>query len=411
VDTERLKAVGRILGLDRVGIAPAEPSAMTRFFGEWIRRGYAGSMDWLPRRLAEREDPRKILAGARSIVCASLVYDPGPDYEDPGNGDACEDEPGASREPAEPSETPSPQARRASGALRAQRVRSGLARPDARSSEGLLARYAGGDDYHDVLRERLEALAAALEVLAQEPIRTRVYVDTGPVLERVHAARAGIGWIGKNTCLIDPELGSYVFLGVILTDLALPPDRAEPDHCGSCRACLDACPTAAFPEPYVLDASRCLSYTTIELRDAIPEALRQAQGAWVFGCDVCQQVCPWNARSRRRIPADPLGLRARLGPRPEWRRPTLAWLLDLDPGAWRTATRRTALRRARYRALLRNALVAAGNSGDAALLPALRRHAEGSDALLAEHARWALERLSGGAAPPAEPAPPPAGPR
>jgi epoxyqueuosine reductase len=268
------------------------------------------------------------------------------------------------------------------------------ARPEPAGSAFRVARYAGGEDYHDVLIDRVRALEAALSPLAGTPVRTRGYVDTGPVLERAFAAEAGLGWIGKNTCLIDPRLGSYLFLGVVLTDLALAPSAPEPDHCGSCRACLDACPTDAFPEPYVLDATRCLSYTTIELRGPIPDALRAGQGDLGFGCDVCQEVCPWNQRGRREVPADPLGLRARLAPREEWRAPALAWVLELSLEAWRDATRGTALRRTGYRGLLRNALIAAGNSRDASLVPLVRRHVDGADPMLAEHARWALERLS-----------------
>ena len=340
----RVRALGLALGFDRVGVAPAEPSERTRFVREWVGRGYAGEMSWLGDRADERIDPRRVLEGARSVIAVALAYG-----GDPAGG------------------TP----------------------PRARVSC-----YAGGDDYHTVLRDRLRAFEAALPALAGHPVAARSYVDTGPVLERAHAARAGLGWIGKNTCLIDARLGSYLFLGVVLTDLALEPDAPEPDHCGSCRACLDACPTDAFPEPYVLDARLCLSYTTIELRGPVPEVLRETQGDWVFGCDVCQQVCPWNTRERRERTADPLGLRARLAPREPWRRATLAWLLALDEAGWRVATRGTALRRARYRGLLRNALVAAGNSGDASLEPAIRRHAEGDDPLLAEHARWALARLA-----------------
>jgi epoxyqueuosine reductase len=258
----------------------------------------------------------------------------------------------------------------------------------------VIARYAGGEDYHDVLGERLRALAAALEPLAGVPVAARAYVDTGPVQERVFAAYAGLGWIGKNTCLIHPQLGSYLFLGALITDLALTPDEREPDHCGSCRACLDACPTQAFAAPYVLDATRCISYLTIESREAAPLALREAHGELVFGCDICQEVCPWNTRERRSVPMDRVGLRARLAPRPEWVAPALAWILDLREDAWRLATRGTALRRAKYRGLLRNALLAAGNSGDASLLPRVRRHAESADSMLAEHARWALARLA-----------------
>jgi epoxyqueuosine reductase len=267
--------------------------------------------------------------------------------------------------------------------------------PGAPSGEpaGRIARYARGDDYHEVIGSRLRSLVDALAPLAGHPVRARSYVDTGPVQERAHAARAGLGWIGKNTCLIDPALGSWLLLGVVLCDLPLEPDAPEPDRCGSCRACLDACPTAAFPEPYVLDATRCLAYTTIELSGPIPEALRAAQGDRVFGCDVCQEVCPWNARPRRRVPADPLGLGTRLAPRDEWRAPTLGWLLARGEADWQRATVRSALRRARHRQLLRNALVAAGNRRDPTLIPAVERFAAGADPLLAEHARWALDRL------------------
>lgn len=341
-------ALARSLGFDLAGVAPAAPSERTERLAGWLARGYAGEMAWMARRAAERIDPRRAMPEARSIVCVALVY-----------GDAGE-MPDAPRPP-------------------------GTAR---------VARYARGDDYHDVLGARLRALAAALGPLAGRPVRARTYVDTGPVMERAHAAQAGLGWIGKNTCLIHPALGSWLFLGVALTDLALEPGEPMPDHCGSCRACLDACPTDAFPAPYVLDATRCLSYTTIELRGPIPQAQREGQGAWVFGCDVCQEVCPWNTRARRVVPADPLGLRARLAPRPGWRAPQLAWLLELTEDAWLRATRGSALRRARHRWLLRNALVAAGESGDPALAPAVRRHAEGADPLLAEHARFALARLA-----------------
>jgi epoxyqueuosine reductase len=344
----RVKQLARALGFDRVGIAPAEPGPHAGFLRDWLARGHAGEMAWLARRVEARIDPRLVLPEARSAIAVGVFY-----------------------EPSAPPTTPAP-------------------------ARGEVARYAGGEDYHDVLGERLRALGDALEALVGRAVRRRAYVDTGPVLERALAASAGLGWIGKNTCLIDPELGSYLFLGVLLCDLELPPDAPEPDHCGSCRACLDACPTAAFPEAYVLDATRCLSYTTIELRGALPEPLRAAQGDRVFGCDVCQEVCPWNLRGRRPLPGDPAGLRARLAPRAEWRRPALAWLLSLSEDAWRAATRRTALRRAKWRGLLRNALVAAGNAGDPGLIPLVRRHAEGPDPLLAEHARWALARLEAG---------------
>jgi epoxyqueuosine reductase len=345
--SDRVRAAGRALGFDAVGIAPAEPPPHAEFLAEWLARGYAGEMGWLGRRAAEREDPRRVLPGARSVVVVAVVYDPAAEA------------------------------------------------PDPAATSGRVARYAGGRDYHDVLRERLAALERKIASLAPGA-KTRSYVDTGPVLERPLAARAGLGWVGKNTLLIHPTLGSYLFLGVVLTDLALASDAPEPDHCGSCRACLDACPTGAFPEPYVLDASRCLSYTTIELRGPIPEPLRAPQSSWVFGCDVCQEVCPWNLRPKRRVPPDASGVRAALAARPEWRAPALARLLALDEASFAALAGGTALTRTRWRGLLRNALVAAGNSGDTSLRPAVARLAASDDALLAEHARWALAMLDAG---------------
>ncbi|MEE8580718.1 MAG: tRNA epoxyqueuosine(34) reductase QueG [Myxococcota bacterium] len=353
---EQVKALALALGFDLAGVAEARVTPETRFLREWIARGYAGSMAYLERRLEERVDPRQLLPGAKSFIVVGLVYD----------RDA---HPAASAGPSRPGGD------------------------EAETARAQVARYAGGDDYHGLMTDRLEALLSGVEALVGHAIKGRVYVDTGPVLERVFAAHAGLGWIGKNTCLIHPRLGSYVFLGVVLTDLSLSADTPVTDHCGSCRACLDACPTQAFERAYVLNATRCISYTTIEAPGAIPEELREAHGDHLFGCDICQEVCPWNHGRSRELPPDPLGLRERLRQRSEWVRPSLAWVLGLDEDAWRAVTQRTALRRAKYRGLLRNALVAAGNSGDSGLRPLLERHAEGPDSLLADHARWALARL------------------
>jgi len=350
---ERVRRVGLALGLDAVGFAAAEPSDGSRFLRDWVARGYAGEMDYIGRRLEERVDPRRVLASARSIVVVGLALPEAPP-------------------PAEP--------------------------PDAPASDprGRVARYAGGDDYHEVLLDRVRALEAALPRLAGREVDSRSYVDTGPVAERAAAAAGGLGWIGKNSCLIHPELGSNLMLGVILNDLALTPDTTVADHCGSCRACLDVCPTQAFPEAYVLDATRCIAYTTIELRGAIPEPLRDGQGDHVFGCDLCQTVCPWN-RSRPRTPlSDPLALRSRLEPREQWLTPTLAWILSLTPEAFAAHTRRSALRRTGHRGLIRNALVAAGNARDARLREPVAGFARGDDPLLREHAQWALERIDAG---------------
>lgn len=345
---ERVTALALSVGFDLAGIAVAEPTPETRFLRDWLARGFAAEMHYIGRRVEERVDPRLVLDGARSVIAVGFVYDPG-----------------------EP--------------------------PPATAGTARVSRYAGGEDYHEVLVDRLRAVESGLEALAGAPVETRGYVDTGPVQERVFAAYAGLGWIGKNTCLIHPELGSYLFLGVILTNLELEPGRREPDHCGTCTACLDACPTGALEAPYLLDATRCISYTTIENRGPIDPDLRAAQEDYIFGCDICQEVCPWNTRGLREVPADTHGLRARVSPRPHWIRPTLEWILQLTQDSWRREVRGTALRRAKYQGLLRNALVAAGNSGDAALLPLLEQHATGSDAMLAEHARWAIERLKAAA--------------
>ncbi len=345
---EVVRRLARAVGFDLAGVAAARPGRETRFVREWVARGYGGPaggpLDYVLRRLEEREDPRRLLPGARSVIAVGFVL-----------GD----------EPVEPGFAPR------------------------------IARYARGDDYHEVLLDRLRALVSALEAYRGQPVAARSYVDTGPVQERAFAAEAGLGWIGKNTMLIHPAHGSQLMLGVVVCDLDLEPDRREPDHCGSCRACLDACPTDAFVEPYVLDATRCLSYTTIEDPGPIPEALREAQGDRLFGCDVCQDVCPFNQRRGRQTPPDPLGLRTRLAAREAWQGPSLEWVLGLDERAWQAATRHSALRRAKHRGLLRNALIVAGNRGDPALRPRIERWAAGRDPELAEHARWALARLSG----------------
>jgi len=342
-----VKALALALGFDVAGVTAAEPGPETRALRGWLERGYGGAMHYLERSLDRREDPRRLFEGARSIVAVGLVYE------------------------------------------RHEDVRAS----EADRGAGRVARYAAGDDYHDLLLDRLRALAVGLEAMVGGPVTSRAYVDTGPVIERAHAALAGLGWLGKNTCLIHPELGSYLFLGVLVTDLELAPDVPGEDRCGTCRACLDACPTGALVAPRLMDATRCIAYTTIEDPGSIPEEHREPQGELVFGCDICQEVCPWNSRQGRSWPADPLGLRARLAPRSHWVEPSLAWILGLDEAAWQAATRGSAMRRAKRRGLLRNALVAAGNSGDRDLRPLVDRLASGDDPMLAEHARWALARL------------------
>jgi epoxyqueuosine reductase len=287
---------------------------------------------------------------------------------------------------------------------------------DDHKPSGWISRYAWGDDYHDVLRERLDALSGSLRERFAEPFEARAYVDTGPVQERVLAKYAGLGWLGKNTLLLNQMLGSLFFLGVILTTLDLEPtlganELPPPDLCGSCRRCLDACPTDAFVEPYVMDARKCISYLTIELRGAIPEELREPMGNHVFGCDICQDVCPWNRRAPiatipqfqpRAFPSKEIDDAETAFPLQDESLylPRLEWLLGVSEAEFREIFRRSPVKRAKWRGLMRNACIALGNSGlrrgmaeydRTGIL--LERLAASEDQVIAESARWALSRI------------------
>jgi epoxyqueuosine reductase len=248
-----------------------------------------------------------------------------------------------------------------------------------------ISRYAWGSDYHDEIRRRLERLAGLIGERAGPDMESKICVDTAPLLERSYARLAGLGWIGKNTCLISQRLGSWVFLGELLLSLELEPDVPPADRCGTCRRCIDACPTGAIPEPYTLDARRCISYFTIELRGAWPEEARAAVGAHVFGCDICQDVCPWNRRAA--ITADPAFA-------PRQFAPALEDLAGLSQEQFREMFRGTPVTRARYSGFLRNVAIAMGNTGLAKFREPLERLAASDDPVVADAGRWGLERLA-----------------
>jgi epoxyqueuosine reductase len=349
------------LGFSSVGFAPASPPAHESAFLDWLRLGRNADMGWMAREdsVRRRLDPTEALPGCRTVLVVSLSYAPHSE--------------GESRiDPRSFSVAPA-------------------ADPGRTAGDAVIARYALGRDYHDVFEEKLAALADQLRTL--DPAGDcKLYVDYGPVLEREHAQRAGLGWIGKNTMLIDPRLGSYILLGEILTTLELEPDPPFiPDRCGTCSRCIEACPTDALVAPRVLDARLCISWLTIENRGPIPLDLRGAIGNRVFGCDICQEVCPWN----RDVAAGSSGL-LELG-RPVSPDTLRAWaieLLDMEPGEFRARYRGTALARPGRDGLLRNLCVGLGNSGDARAVPILQRCAAEESELVQEHARWALGRLS-----------------
>jgi epoxyqueuosine reductase len=306
-----IKHQARELGFDLCGVAPADSFSELSFLREWVDRGYAAGMAWMTRDVERRSDVRRVLPGARSVIVTGTVYNT--------------DRPYASEQPA---------------------------------AVGRIARYAWGDDYHDVIARRLEALIAWMHGQSAAPFEARAYVDTGPVLERVYAQYAGLGWIGKNTCLINPELGSWLFLSEILCTLPLEPDTQGLEQCGSCTRCLEACPTGALVEAGVLDAGRCLSYLTIEHRGAIPEIHRAALGVHVYGCDICQEVCPYNQPPPQSV--DPAWQ-----PRAIFDGAAAADLWRRSDDELRTALKGSAMRRARLTGLRRNLAIAIGNLGDA----------------------------------------------
>ncbi len=365
------------LGFDLCGVVRAEKFPELDLTTEWLARGYAGEMKYLSDE--RRGNPQSTMAGLRSVIVCALNYNSSP----PRSLDALQ--------------------------------------PEGSEPRGWISRYAWGKDYHEVLQQKLQSLASCLPERFAEAHEARIYADTGPVNERVVARHAGLGWLGKNTLLLNAKLGSWFFLGVILTTLDIPPtigpaESPPPDLCGSCTKCIDACPTGALVEPYVMDARLCISYLTIELRGSIPEPLREPIGRHVFGCDICQDVCPWN----RRAPVTPSAeFQPRTFPQPtegplhqsaaavtERSReeslflPRLEWLAALNEEQFRALFRGSPVKRTKWRGLVRNASIALGNSAHARgtayhkrICTLLTRLSASSEPVIAESAQWALSRI------------------
>jgi epoxyqueuosine reductase len=330
-DSLAIKARAKELGLDACGITSADPARHAAFYHQWTSDGKAGEMQWLSRDPERRTDPAKVLPGARSIIVVGLNY-----------------------------WQPQPKGR------------------------GRIAKYALGEDYHHVLLEKLETLAGEIAV---DGVLAKVYVDTGPVLEKPLAERAGIGWQGKSTMLIHSKLGPWLLLGEIITTLELEPDAPHPDRCGTCSRCMTACPTVAITAPYQLDARRCIAYLTIELKGSIPEKMRPLIGDRVYGCDECLDVCPWNrfaqtTREARFLAKDELDGRDQLHA-----------LLEISQAEFKRQFALSPILRVKRRGLLRNVCVVLGNIGTREDVSALERAAQHEEPLVREHAAWAIDQI------------------
>jgi epoxyqueuosine reductase len=339
-----VKRAAEEAGFDLSGVASAMGARELEYFPHWIAAGHAGEMKYMEARDEEGELKRASLARvapwARSVIVCAINYNVNQPYS---------------------TEVKNP-------------------------SRGWISRYAWGrEDYHEAVLRRLKRVEASLQEAA-EGVQTRSYVDTGPIVERVFAKYAGVGWIGKNTCVINQHKGSWLFLGVILASVELEPDVPAPDRCGTCTRCIQACPTDALLGPYVLDSKRCISYLTIEKRGAISEELRAGMGQQVFGCDICQDVCPWN----RKAPHSAL---PEFAPREELVNPALEWLAEMSAEEFRGNFRGSPIRRAKHAGMRRNAAIAMGNSGREEFVPILKAMTEDSEQSVAEIADWAVRRL------------------
>jgi epoxyqueuosine reductase len=356
--TTAVKKAAAEAGFELAGIAPIADFSELDYFPQWIADGYAGEMKYLETRdevgTLKRANLRTVAPWARSVIVCAINYNTAHPYS---------------------MQADDPQ-------------------------RGWISRYAWSrEDYHEAVVRRLRQVEAGLrEAVARQSrrafpaareapeLRTRCYVDTGPLVERVYAKYAGIGWIGKNTCILNQKIGSWLFLGVILASLDLDADVPHPDRCGTCTRCIDACPTNALMEPYRLDSNLCIAYLTIEKRGSIPDSMRDGIGRHVFGCDICQDVCPWNRKA-------PVTSAPEFQPREGLVNPALEWLAEITAEDFRRTFRGSPIRRAKRSGIRRNAVIAMGNSGDRGFVPVLEKLAADDDEVLSEQARWAIKKL------------------
>jgi epoxyqueuosine reductase len=369
--------MARECGFELAGVARAEPLPERAWYHEWVDAGYAGEMRYLTDRRADvRDDPRNLLPSAKTVVSVGKLYNTASGTDDRLSSSV-------SRPLAGPS-------------------RAGDVPHFDASERGWISRYAWGEDYHQEMRRGLERLDSLVRQRVNAPLESKICVDTAPLLERSYARAAGLGWIGKNTCLINQRSGSWFFLGELLVSAQIEPDAPPPDRCGTCTRCIDACPTEAIvpvwdrppglsgqagrpvPQTCTIDSRLCISYLTIELRGPVPEQLREGMGSHVFGCDICQDVCPWNRRAP--VTGDPAF-------QPRHYAPPLEKLASVTEEEFRSLFRGTPVTRAKYSGFLRNVAIAMGNQGLEEFRRPLEKLAASSDPLVAEHARWGLQQL------------------
>ncbi|GJM15527.1 MAG: epoxyqueuosine reductase [Thermodesulfobacteriota bacterium] len=330
------------LGFDLIGVSPIDSFPENQFYKEWLNKGFSGEMKYLERNSEKREDIQNILPGAKSVISCAMNYNTDYPYS--------------------------------------------IEHTD--NTKGWISRYAWGDDYHDTIKNKLQILMDYICSESSHEVESKLYVDTGPVLEKTYGKYAGVGWVGKNTCLINQEIGSWIFLGEIITSLELEYDVPVPDRCGTCTRCIEACPTDAIIEPYILDSRLCISYLTIELKDKIPHELREGVDNNIYGCDICQDVCPWNKRAH-------ISDKTEFEPREGLLNPNLPYLSSLSVDEFRKHFKGSPIKRTKRRGLLRNVMIAMGNSGEKNFLPYISECLKDEEPLVRAHAIWALWKIKG----------------